>query len=211
MDAFTPTFVAERFQLGKPRGPLKLVARGQSNPLGVCQLQAETGCYAVKRFEAVPREPALIIEMAAFNAGIAMPRPILTCHGQLHETYEEGGRTIWIRVYDWMEGQPQSWGQVDPDKAKKVGALLAQIHGLSVPSEALIDGKAQQWSALTEAGWCDLAGRTDERQLPWAAELRQKIPILVDRGGLYHSKQPPKRASSSKSTRSASAEYRDNG
>lgn len=191
MDAFDVASVADLFQLGRPIGALEFVARGQSNPLGVCRLQTDSGWYAVKRFDDAPRAAALAIETAAFKVGLPMPKPMRTRDRQLSAIYRAGDRTLWIRVYHWVPGAALDWGCVDPDISVEIGKLMAAIHRLPVAAEDLREDPSLQWSALTENGWTELAECASARRVPWAAALRRAIPLLLSQEA-YLARNSPK-------------------
>ena len=176
MDAFDAGSVGNLFQLGRPIGSLEFVARGQLNPLGVCRLQTDRGCYAVKRFDAAPRTAALAIESAAFKMGLPMPEPMRTSDGQFFASYRAGEQTLWIRVYRWVPGAALNWGCVDPDISVEIGKLMAAIHRLPVAAEVLLE---DPWSALTETVWAELAECAKARRVSWAEELHRAMPLLL--------------------------------
>lgn len=179
MDAFDAARVADHFQLGCPAGALQFVTRGQRNPLGVCRLETDKGCYAVKRFDTAPTAASLAIETAASKAGLPMPKPIRTPCGQLSTSYQAGGQTLWIRVYRWVPGATLDWGCVNPGISLEIGKLMAAIHRLPVAAEDLLEEPSLQWSVLTESGWAELAESASARRMLWAEALHRAIPVLI--------------------------------
>jgi len=177
MDALDAARVADIFQLGRPRGALEFVARGQLNPLGVCRLPTDTGCFAVKQFDAAPRSAALAIEATAFEMGLPVPEPMQAHDGQFFATFQTAERTLWIRAYRWVPGAALRWGCTDPAIAFEIGKLMAAIHRLPVTRQDLME---PSWAPLTETGWFDLADRARGRRLPWADDLLRAMPVLLE-------------------------------
>ena len=149
---------------------------GQKNPLGVLRLQTSQGCFAVKRFEHAPRYGALAIESAAYDAGFPMPRPFWTTDGKLYTTYQHQGSPVWVRVYAWVEGFAYDWGAVDPQLSHRIGGLLAALHALPVPAEAL---QEDPWMPLGWSGWEQLTAHAIAQGVAWAPTLRQQLPTLI--------------------------------
>jgi aminoglycoside phosphotransferase (APT) family kinase protein len=179
MHAVTPKYLAELFQLGRPQGMIEVVAHGQCNPYGVRRLRTDLGTFAVKLCDRRPLNAALLIEASAFGAGVPMPEPIRSCTGQLDAFVEDGGRASWIRVHRWVEGEPLSWGTADPETSFGVGRILASLHRLRVPEEALSTEEMPEWAMPTKEKWRRLAEAAVRQQVPWAAELSRKLPFLA--------------------------------
>ena len=172
---FSIEWLAHAFDLGQPHVAV-YAGCGQKNPLGVLRLQTSRGCFAVKRFEHAPRCGALAIESAAYAAGFPMPQPFRTTDGKLYITYWHQGSPVWVRVYAWVEGSAYDWGAVDPKLSHHIGGLLAALHALPVPAEAL---QEDPWMPLGWSGWEQLTEHATAQGVAWAPTLRQKLPTLV--------------------------------
>ena len=172
---FSVEWLAHAFVLGQPRIAVH-AGCGQKNPLGVLRLETSQGCFAVKRFEHEPAQGALAIEFTAYAAGFPMPRPLRTPDGKPYVTYLHAGNPVWVRVYSWVEGTVYDWGTVDPKISYQMGGLLAALHVLPVPAEAL---QEDPWMPLRWSGWEQLAALAAAKGVAWAQTLRQRLPVLV--------------------------------
>jgi Phosphotransferase enzyme family len=168
-------WLAHVFDLGRPRAVVP-AGCGQKNSLGVLRLETVKGCFAVKRLAHEPRQVALAIESAAYATEFPMPQPLRTTDGQpsvrcLHER-----SPVWVRVSAWVEGAAYAWGTVDPRLSHHLGGLLAALHALPVPAEALHEAP---WRPLGRSGWEQLAAYATAKGVAWAPTLWQKLPALV--------------------------------
>jgi hypothetical protein len=173
---FSVEWLARAFGLERPRTVVH-AGCGQKNPLGVLRLETSQGAFAVKRFEHEPRRVALAIESAAYAAGFPMPQPLRTIDGKLYVAYRHTGSPVWTRVYAWVEGSAYDWGAVDPRLSHQMGKLLAALHALPVPAEAL---QEDPWRPLGWSGWEQLTAQAMAKGVAWAQTLREKIPALVE-------------------------------
>lgn len=167
--------VAHAFGLGRPRMAV-YAGCGQKNPLGVLRLETSQGVFAIKRFEHEPSRVALVVESAAYEAGFPMPQPLRTIDGKPYVAYLHTENPVWTRVYAWVEGTAYDWGAVDAKLSYQMGGLLAALHVLPVPAEAL---QEDPWMPLRWSGWEQLAAQATAQEVAWAQTLRQKLPLLV--------------------------------
>ena len=142
-------WVAHAFGLGRPHMAAH-AGGGQNNPLGVLRLETSQGVFAIKRCAHEPRRVALVIESAAYAAGFPMPQPRRTRDEQPYVVSLHAGHPVWTRVYAWVEGIAYDWGAVDPTRSSHMGGLLAALHALPVPAEALHE---DPWMPLGWSGW----------------------------------------------------------
>ena len=105
-----------------------------------------------------------------------MPQPLRTIDGKPYATYWHAGSFVWVRVYAWVEGSAYDWGIVDPNLSYHIGRLLAALHALPVPAEAL---QEDSWMPLGWSGWEQLAAQATAKGVAWAQTLREKLPALV--------------------------------
>jgi Phosphotransferase enzyme family len=172
---FSVEWLAHAFGLGRPHVAVH-AGCGQKNPLGVLRLETSQGGFAVKRFEHEPRRVALVIESAAYEASFPMPQPLRTIDGKPYVAYLHAGNPVWTRVYAWVERSAYDWGAVDPQLSHQIGGLLAALHALPVPAEAL---QEDPWLPLGCSGWEQLAAQATATGVAWAQTLRQQLPALV--------------------------------
>ena len=168
-------WLASTFNLGHARR-IEVGGRGQSSPFDVQRLETSQGVFAIKRFDQAPRPAALAIELAAYEAGFPLPQPLRTADGMLYATHVNAGRPTWVRAYAWVEGKPYEWGTVDSQISAHMGGLLAAMHAIPAPAEALRD---DSWMPLGRSQWEQLAQVAAIKHVPWAQDLREKITALV--------------------------------
>ncbi len=166
--------VARVFDLGRAREPLAFVARGQSNPLGVWRLQCDGGRFAVKVYAQQPDATALLVEVAAFDAGAPLPKPIAASNGAYVAPIRIGRYEAFVRVSEWVDGDAFEWHTVDPVVSERIGGLMAAVHCVVPPVISL----AAPVAAPTESDWRAWAERARQRALPWAHAVRKALPAL---------------------------------
>ena len=166
--------LALRFDLGRAQEPLTFVARGQSNPLGVWRLHSDAGCFAVKLYAQQPDARALLVEVAAFDAGAPLPRPIAAPNGAYVASIRMGSHDAFVRVSDWADGDAFGWHTVDPGVSERVGGLLAAVHRVTPPTLA----PEAPMALPIESDWRGWAERAQQRALPWAPAVRRALPAL---------------------------------
>ncbi|MED7923288.1 aminoglycoside phosphotransferase family protein [Nonomuraea sp. LP-02] len=176
--------VAAAYGLGEPVGAAVYAARGE---LGrIWRLDTRRGSWAVKELLVPVREgdarADVAFQIAAAEAGVRLPRPVLTGGGDV----VAGGR--W-RVYEWVD--LVEGAQVT---AAELGAVTAGLHGIGRPAA----GPVAAWFAepVGRAGWEALAaaaasddgaggdggaaidGRAGENA-GWREALRESVGELV--------------------------------
>jgi hypothetical protein len=169
-------WVARTFGLGQP-GPAVPAGRGQKNPLGVLRMESSSGRFAVKRFTEEPGPAALAVEFAAYASGFPMPTPVRTTGDEPYAVCSYDGSPVWVRVYSWVPGSPYDWGVVEPRLSFRIGGLLAALHALPVPVDAL---REEPWNPLRRAGWVELSDAAAVRAVAWASVLRSMVATLVE-------------------------------
>jgi hypothetical protein len=167
---------AHDFGLGKPLREFVAAGRGQTNPMEVLRLETDRGLFAVKRWSDPPHAAAMRVERAAFEAGVPMPRPVLTVGGTPVAMYPRERGRLWVRVYSWIDGEAGDWGNVSEQASFQVGGIMAKIHGLQIPLLELVE---ERWVPPGTSGWAALAQRATSQRREWADLLREKVDILV--------------------------------
>jgi Ser/Thr protein kinase RdoA (MazF antagonist) len=155
--------VARAYGLGEPLGPAGYAARGE---LGrIWRLETRGGPWAVKE-SLVPVEERGArddtgFQLAAGDAGVRLPRPVLTLDG--HVVLD--GR--W-RVYEWVD---LADGEVVT--GAELGAVTARLHRVGHPAW----GPADPWFSepVGRDAWEDLVAAGGE----WAAALERALPDLL--------------------------------
>lgn len=166
--------VAAAFDLGSVINAPALAARGANG--FIWKLCTNRGVYAVKRLqhwavsEAVPFD--IGVQLAAADAGIPLPRPVLTPDGSAIVD-----RT---RAYEWVDLASELAPPVSPHVAREVGSVLGRLHRLGIPSPAETDPWYLQPPTLDD--WRALEPRGSVAGTPWAAWLAEEIEFLDDVG-----------------------------
>lgn len=128
-DAPAPEPVAEAFGLPRPNGPLVPVGGALSTT--TWRLDTAAGRFLVKRVQPDDREwlseqarRSLAFELAAIEAGVAMPRPLEPSTPAFGFWTEMDGHGF-VRVCEWVDGRPL---RPDDDVAGWIGRTLATLN-----------------------------------------------------------------------------------
>lgn len=168
--------LAERFCLGSLRGAPAYVARGSMGE--IWRLETAGGCWAVKwQFPWAPADPRprdVPVQLAAAQAGIPLPLPVLTPDGAA--VISAGGAHA--RVYQWAELSDPLVPPVGPPAAAEAGRLLGILHSLAIPAPEPED----PWYAEPPAAerWASLAGRAAAAGTWWAPLLAAASGLIGD-------------------------------
>lgn len=160
--------------LGTPVRPMTRVPGKASNR--VYRLDTDQGSFAVKELD-VDRgweyrfDDVFRLEMAAFEAGIAMPEPI--------------SASATVVVHRWVQGEQLTEGPVSKAFAFDVGAILATLHSLDVdwPDAPAAEPEPTDW-----AGLADQAAATRQ---PWAEELTRNVETFEAIAEFVEASEPP--------------------
>ncbi|MGW5362500.1 phosphotransferase [Actinopolymorpha pittospori] len=111
---------------------------------------------------------------AAVAAGVAAPTPVRSPHGRLIEPVQ--GQN-W-RVQEWIEAGPAPMIPVPAAVARQAGRTLGTLHSLAIPSASPIDSYLT--SRRPEAAWWALLDEARAAHKPWAEQLGEVVPTLLD-------------------------------
>lgn len=156
--------IAAAFDLGRPLTGLEPVPGGRSHQLW--RLRTDRGSWAVKQFNRSREQwwadafaVATRVEVAAYRAGLSMPRPVppsTITHppvgtdspvgadlsvdpgrpGDLLADVDLGGVLVSVVVHEWCPGTPLPAVDVPPAVLDWVGRTLAALHALPLPAPA---------------------------------------------------------------------------
>lgn len=165
--------IAETFGLGEATGFDGPVARGELGE--VWRLDTASGRWAVKRpfgeVSATAVEADVAYQEAAAAAGVLMPRPIRTVHGDVTAASDLGT----VRVYEWVDVRLPD-RLIDP---LALGATLAAVHRVRHDGATPID---PWYSAPVGAdAWGELIGDLQDSGAPFAdpmAAIRDELVAL---------------------------------
>lgn len=177
--------VAAVFDLGRVSEPLLAVAGGWSHRLW--RLSTDRGRFALKELnrdfddpEYLDRyESACRVELKMIEGGVDAPRPILHPRdGRACVELPSGApRPTTVRVHDWVDGEPLRSSPLPPLVAARVGALLARIHALELPTDASV---GDVLSIRGDDYWRRLCDRARAAGLEWCARLGDRLPLVRD-------------------------------
>ena len=183
----SPWPVAEAFGLGAPTGPLVAIPSGPSAVYRSWRLSTSRGRFAVKVVDqdlspssAAALEGPVRLELAAFAAGVPMPRPCLaTTGGGVAEVAGLGPRPLPVRVHEWVEGTTPT-APAPVGLAADLGVALARMHGLGVGGEE--GARVDPWYRAAHGAehWQVLAGQAKRAKCEWAGHLRAALPLLAE-------------------------------
>ena len=164
--------VAAAFGLGRSTTPMVVAAHGWGGHNAIYRLDTTAGSFAIK---AMGREPDGLtaarfdIEMAAYNGGIPMPRPVPTPDGG--PCAEVNGRML--RCHEWVKGTAKTNEDTTVGECRLMGLIVARLHGLDVPWSPTLDGPD-----TVEPGWAELADSGKARAACWAASVTDNLTSL---------------------------------
>jgi Ser/Thr protein kinase RdoA (MazF antagonist) len=156
--------IVECFSLGALRELPVAVASGWGGRNHVWRFRTTRGVLAVKETiaELLPDDPAeaFRVEALAVEGGVAAAEPVPSSAGKSYELV--GDR--WYRSHRLVDGVAKRNEDTTIDEAHQMGALVAGLHLLAIPSTprpSSIGFGREHWSALARrsvgAPWADLA------------------------------------------------------
>jgi len=167
--------IADSFDLGTPLRPMAEAARGWGGLNVVYRLDTNRGSWAVK---AMVRElddlhaERLEIELAAWERGISMPRPVVGPDGQACAGID--GTTY--RCHEWVAGRAKENEGTTAAEAEQMGYLVASLHGLALPFSPRFD---EQHDQHADATWASLAEAGAARGAVWAGRLVDELDTVA--------------------------------
>jgi Ser/Thr protein kinase RdoA (MazF antagonist) len=166
--------VAATFDLDTVVAPPALAARGANG--FIWKLTTTRGAFAVKRLlpwvphERVPFDVG--VQLAAADAGIPLPRPVLTPDG--------AAMVDRTRVYEWVDVDPPLDTPIGSDLARTLGGILGRLHSLGIePAQPINDWYTDPPS---RDGWVDLLERGRAADAPWTSWLSAELSFLDELG-----------------------------
>ena len=128
-----------------------------------------------EQLEVVDFQNQALLHVAKKDASLPVPGVIPTLDGQLHSQVEHAGERHFVRVLSWMDGSVLHDATANPDLARRLGRMLAQLgvgfQGFSHPGS----NPPSLWDMKRAAGLSDLVVHIEE------PDLRQMISQTLDR------------------------------
>jgi hypothetical protein len=173
--------VCRIFGLGTPFSDWAKVVGGRSHSMW--SLTTATGRYAVKVFDQTVDhtrstdwkelfKDAVALELAAWRAGLPLPRPVPVAGADKTELLAEAsvdGSAVTLRVHEWVDAEPVPDDIAEPDLAAAIGGVLADLHRLAVPTRH--EQAIGLWHTHSDDYLTGLAERARLRGYAWAGEF----------------------------------------
>ena len=154
----------------------------------VWRLQTSLGVYAVKQLNpAIMRKTdirdayRLTERIAAVMAARGVPAAFALNAMREGGTVQEIDDATFI-VYNWVDGETLSIKAVPSERTRLIGEIMARMHSvpqkfpeLTPPNEA----------SFSEDEWDMLTFQAADRDIPWAQQVRNVLPLLNEWGRLY--------------------------
>ncbi|GAC1399394.1 MAG: aminoglycoside phosphotransferase family protein [Ktedonobacteraceae bacterium] len=181
MDTAQTARLCTLFMLGEPISDVQAVQGGMLHR--VWRLATTRGIFAVKQLNsAIMRKVGIRdvyqlterIAKAIANRGV--PAAVaLKGEGKGGTVQEIGAATF--MVYDWIEGETLSMQAVEPERTRLLGAILARMHGLP---QSFPELEPPEWEPFSEDEWDMLTFQASDRDIPWAQQVRNALPLLLE-------------------------------
>lgn len=95
-----------------------------------------------------------------------------------------------VLVYPWVDGETLPPGAVAPERAARIGAVLAHIHALNLQVPDLEPLALSAWSHFHDEDWDILTYQASDPTLHWAYPVRAAIPRLLAMTRAYEAAGP---------------------
>jgi Ser/Thr protein kinase RdoA (MazF antagonist) len=181
--------IAEAFGLGSPTAPLMAVGGGPSGVHRLWRLSTTRGHFAVKAVGQDPpangdlealEEPTRL-ELAAWAAGVPMPRPCLVpgTGAGVAVVGDPELASVPVRVHEWVDGH-RARAPASQAVAAELGGALAALHNLNLRCGQ--DAQVDPWyrAAHGATHWRGLADRAAQAGRSWAERLGGALPLLAE-------------------------------
>ncbi len=185
MNTFQVARLCTLFSLGEPLQP-QVVQGGLLHR--IWRLQTSRGTFAVKQLNpAIMRKPdirdayRLTERIAATMAAHGVSAAVALKGEGNGGTVQEISEDTFI-VYNWVDGETLSIKAVVPERTRLIGTILARMHSLP---QQFSDLTPLHWEPFSEDEWDMLTFQAADRDIPWAQQVRNALPLLNEWNRLY--------------------------
>ena len=121
------------------------------------------------------------LELAAFAAGVPMPRPCLAVEtgAGVAEVAGLGPQPLFVGVHEWVEGTTPT-APAPMRLAADLGAALARIHGLGLGCDESAQVDPWYRAAHGAGHWQALVEQVERVGYGWAGRLRAALPLVAE-------------------------------
>ena len=178
MDKLQVAQLCAVFGLGEPLAEPRAVPGGLLHRMW--RISAARGDFAVKELNpAIMRRAGIREEyrrterIAAAMAAAGVPAlPALDAAGEPVRAVD-GAAAL---VYPWIDGETLPDTAADPQRARRIGAILARMHALQLEASSL---QTPPWEGRVDRDWEPLVRRAAAASLPWADVVRAALPEIA--------------------------------
>ncbi len=181
MDTAQTARLCTLFKLGEPLHEPQAVQGGMLHRLW--RLNTTQGIFAVKQLNPAIMRKAGIRDAYRLTERIAEAMSVRGVPAAVARKGEGDGGTVQeigdatFIVYNWIEGETLSTKAVEPERTRLIGTILARMHSLQqhLPGLELPDREP-----FSEDEWDMLTFQAADRDIPWAQQVRNALPLLVE-------------------------------
>ncbi len=170
------------FQIGEPKFLPQAVQGGMLHRLW--RLHTSRGVFAVKQLNPVIMrrvgirdEYRLTERISEAMAVRGVPAVVALKEESNGDTVQEIDDATYI-VYNWIEGETLSIQPVEPVRTQLIGSILGHMHSLG--RQEFPELELSEWEPFSEDEWDMLTFQASDRDIPWAQQVRNALPLLIE-------------------------------
>jgi Ser/Thr protein kinase RdoA (MazF antagonist) len=170
--------IADAFGLGEPSEPLRPLAGGSS--ASHWRIDTARGRWVVKVNQAPApwlldqMRVACVLEQAAYDAGVPMPRPVVPQTTAIGLWARLPGDGCYARVSEWVDGRPPTPADT-ASLAGWLGRTLAIIERLGLPGDPTVDAAYPVHDVAQWSDWLDQGAHAGVLDRPLIPGLRSAV------------------------------------
>ena len=182
MDTAQTTHLCALFKLGEPIYAPHAVQGGMLHRLW--HLHTTQGVFAVKQLNPIIMQKVGIRDAYRLTERIAQAMAVRDVPAAVALKGEGDGGTVQdigdatFIVYPWIEGETLSLQAVEPERTRLIGKDIAHMY--SLPHQDFPELELPDWEPFSEDEWDMLTFQASDRDIPWAQQVRNALPLLVE-------------------------------